>query len=66
MTGLDFLERQFARGCKLPIKKIRIVTGSWTNEQQHKAEQLGCEVFEKPFLPGRGKWLQKLETGVQG
>ncbi|OEU72883.1 MAG: hypothetical protein BA864_14295 [Desulfuromonadales bacterium C00003093] len=49
MTGLEFLEMQRCKGCKIPDHHKAIISGSWTRGDLDKAAQLGCQVFHKPY-----------------
>jgi len=49
MTGLEFIEFQTRKGCKGIIVNKAVMSGSWTEEELEKAEQLGCKTFTKPL-----------------
>jgi CheY-like chemotaxis protein len=46
-SGLDFVENQRAKGCKIP--NFALASGSWSPPQLERAAALGARVFEKPF-----------------
>ncbi len=48
MTGLELLELQQQKGCKIPNHHKAIISGSWINKDLERARQLGCKVFYKP------------------
>jgi len=59
MTGLDFLALQQRCGCKIPDHRKAIISGNWCNENLGKAEQLGCQVFDKPYAFDQiSNWLE--------
>ncbi|MFH0953607.1 MAG: response regulator [Verrucomicrobiota bacterium] len=63
MTGLEFLERQKKRGC--PIANTALVSGAWSYAELTRAEELGCQVFHKPFnLSEVNAWLAACEQAV--
>ncbi len=47
MTGLEFIENQRKKGCKVPC--MAIMSGSWTDAELEQAESLDCNLFRKPF-----------------
>ena len=49
MTGLEFVSRQQKRGCKGVIHNKAILSGSWQEVELKTAEQLGCQIFTKPY-----------------
>jgi CheY-like chemotaxis protein len=59
LTGLEMLELQQRKGCKLSQGNRAVLSGTWTLEEKRQAEQLGCKVFEKPFdLALLDSWLE--------
>lgn len=60
VSGLDFIDAQVRRGCK--IQNIAIISGAWSDVDMKRARDLGCAVFEKPvaFSPFEA-WLDKCE-----
>ena len=62
LTGLDMIEKQRARGCKLVAGNRAVLSGSWSKEDQNQARSLGCQTFEKPYdLKGINDWLSVCE-----
>ncbi|MCX6641340.1 MAG: response regulator [bacterium] len=60
LTGLEFIEHQKKNGCK--VKHIALMSGAWTEESRQQAENLGCEVFTKPFrVQELVNWLKRCE-----
>ncbi|MBT7068050.1 MAG: response regulator [Verrucomicrobia bacterium] len=58
VSGLDFIEGQIRKGCK--IQKIAIVSGGWSEAKKKRAEDLGCAVFEKPVaLSALTDWIKQ-------
>ncbi len=59
-SGLELLEEQIARGCKLVKQKRAVLSGGWSREERQRAIELGCQVFDKPFdLSGMDAWLEQ-------
>jgi CheY-like chemotaxis protein len=62
LTGLELIEKQQARGCKMAAGSRAVVSGCWTKEDRQKAKELGCQTFEKPYdLKGIYAWLNTCE-----
>jgi CheY-like chemotaxis protein len=62
MTGLELLQRQSERGCKIDIKMKAIVSGYADEELVAKCRDLGCSFFEKPFsFSELSIWLSECE-----
>jgi CheY-like chemotaxis protein len=62
MTGLELLEMQHQRGCKLTSKNKALITGSEDSELRKKTAELGCHIFPKPLIiPALIAWLQECE-----
>lgn len=60
VSGLDFIDGQLRKGCK--IQNIAIMSGAWSELKIKRAKDLGCAVFEKPFaLSALTEWLDKCE-----
>ena len=53
-AGLEFIARLKQKNCK--IANIAIMSGGWSNEDHHKAVDMGCMTFDKPF------WLKELKA----
>ncbi len=49
MTGLQFIRRQYERGCKGVINNKAIITAHLTSEELEQSRELGCKVFSKPL-----------------
>lgn len=47
MSGLEFLEWGKHINCKLPAQRKAIISSLLTDEDRDRAEQLGCQVFDK-------------------
>jgi CheY-like chemotaxis protein len=62
MNGIELIQKQFQRGCQLDIRNKAIITGHIDDESREVIEQLGCKLFEKPFmLPELLDWLKECE-----
>lgn len=62
-SGLEFVERQLRRGCK--VKNIALMSGAWSPEEIERARQLGCRTFEKPLdFTELNRWLDECEQRV--
>lgn len=58
VSGLDFIEEQIQKGCK--VENIAILSGAWTDENEKRARALGCEVLKKPsFFSELSDWIEK-------
>jgi len=65
MTGLEFIERQEARGCKGVIQNKALLADSLSTAEQAKARELGCKVFYKPFrFRDFSQWLDSREEQI--
>lgn len=60
-NGLDFVAEQIKKGCR--CKNIALMSGTFTQTQLDKAENLGIKVFRKPFRFGDvKKWVDRIEN----
>ena len=60
VRGLDFLENQLKKGCK--IRRMALISGSWTESELKAADRIGCKTFRKPFtLDEINQWLDACE-----
>ena len=58
VSGLDFLEEQIRKGCK--IRSFAVMSGGWSEKDKKRAQRLGCAVFEKPVaLSTLEAWFDK-------
>lgn len=48
LCGLDFIQQQVERGCKLPSCCMAVMSRDLTNEELKKAKDIGCHVLQKP------------------
>jgi CheY-like chemotaxis protein len=64
VNGMDFINRLILqKNCKLT--RIAVLSGSWTEQDLKRAEQMGCKVFEKPFgLVELVEWLREVERDI--
>ena len=62
-TGVEFIENQVRKGCK--IEHVALMSGYWSQSNLQKARQLGCHVFHKPFnINEMHRWLDDCEKNV--
>ena len=47
ITGLEFVENQMKKGCK--VKNVALMSGAWSDSDFQYAQSLGCQLFHKPF-----------------
>jgi CheY-like chemotaxis protein len=63
VSGLEFIENLRKNGCK--IKNIALVSGSWTEKDISRAEEIGCTVFHKPLKTEvLNEWLDNCEENI--
>ena len=63
ITGLDFIENQLKRGCK--VRNLATMSGSWSDSQMKRAAELGCKAFTKPFdINELMSWLNHCEKSI--
>lgn len=60
MNGIEFLELQKARGCKIPEQNRALMTAGAKLNYKRAAQKLGCHIFFKPFkLTEIEQWLDE-------
>jgi len=65
MQGLDFLELLSLGKCKINSLCKAIFSAHWTQEELAQANNLGCEVFHKPYdLDKLSSWLEAQERKI--
>jgi DNA-binding response OmpR family regulator len=58
MNGVELMEKQSQRGCKLGIENKAIISGSIDCDTIRLIENFGCTYFKKPFsLKELSSWL---------
>ncbi len=63
ISGLDLVEDQRSRGCKIDPRNVALMSGGWTEERLERARALGCRTFDKPFkVPELQAWLDECEA----
>ncbi len=63
MNGVEMLERQKARGCRLQAVNKAVISGFMEDEYLAKAKAMGCAFFKKPFLlTDLDPWIKKCES----
>ncbi len=48
MSGLEFLSRIRQKNCLLPDDRKAVISGTWSNSELERAQDLGCCVLHKP------------------
>ena len=62
MSGIEFLQYQSQRGCKLDIKNKAVISGYIDDESRKAIKTLGCSFFKKPLeLSLISDWLHECE-----
>jgi CheY-like chemotaxis protein len=62
MMGLDVIQRQIERGCKLDIQYKAVMSGALTEDEIKQAKKLGCHVLHKPVsFEILEKWINSVE-----
>jgi DNA-binding NtrC family response regulator len=65
INGVELLQKQSQRGCKLSIRNKAIISGSTDDEVGRSIEKLGCSFFKKPIeLSELHDWLNKCEKRI--
>lgn len=63
MKGIDFIERQLAKGCA--CKHLALMSGDSTWEDVLKARELDLKFFKKPFeIKEVFQWLDSIEPQI--
>jgi CheY-like chemotaxis protein len=58
VSGLEFLEKQIQKGCKIP--NIAVASGAWMDSNLEHAQRLGCKIIEKtPTWDDLADWLDE-------
>ena len=61
-TGIELLEIQARRGCKLDVRNKAIMSAYIDDENKKRIESLGCSFIQKPFEFSRlSEWLDECE-----
>ncbi len=65
MTGLELLELQHQKGCKLTGKNKALMTGNADPELKERAETLGCRFLSKPMnISEITSWVRQCEKRI--
>lgn len=65
MTGLELLEMQHHRGCKLTSKNKALMTGNTDSRLGEHAAVLGCQFFPKPVsISAIIAWVKDCEKRI--
>ncbi|MDP2156436.1 MAG: response regulator [Nitrospirota bacterium] len=63
MTGLELLEMQHQKGCRLTSKNKALMTALIDPELRERTEQLGCRFLSKPMsISTITAWVKECET----
>ena len=63
MSGLEFVQNQMKKGCKL--KNVALISGAWSDTDLQSARRLGCQPFQKPFkIDEINTWLDECERKI--
>ncbi len=66
MSGLQFIQIQAERGCKIGAQNKAIFSGSWMNAEISLAQKLGYRAFPKPFkMEEFSRWLDLWEEQLR-
>jgi hypothetical protein len=62
MTGMELLEMQHSRGCKLTSKNKALMTGKDDSQLRERAAVLGCRFLSKPVpIETLLTWIKECE-----
>jgi len=65
VKGVELLERQSRKGCKLNIRNKAVISGYIDEQYRMRVLQLGCAFFQKPFnLLMLMEWLAGCEQRI--
>ncbi len=65
MNGLELIENQKLRGCKLEARNKAVISGFLKDEYKDKIKELGCHYFHKPFeLSEILAWVNECEKRI--
>ena len=62
MTGVELLQAQSQRGCKLDNKNKAVLSGYVDQKSAKKIKELGCFIIQKPArIDEIAKWVDECE-----
>lgn len=65
MSGLELVARQVQAGCKARVSNKAVLSGTWSQDELLKAQELGCKVFDKPYRSEDIEaWLDAQEKNI--
>jgi len=65
MSGIELLERQTQRGCKMDVRNKAVISAHFDGDSIRRISELGCAYFEKPFrLSVLSGWLNECEQRI--
>jgi len=63
MDGIQFIKNLKKKNCK--CRHVAIMSGCLSSGDEHKARQLGCQIFRKPFDSNKFfEWLEDIQKTV--
>jgi CheY-like chemotaxis protein len=65
MTGLELLQSQHQRGCKLDMKQKAVISGDIESKNKKMILDMGATFFQKPLIiPEFSEWLSECEKRI--
>jgi DNA-binding NtrC family response regulator len=65
LNGVELLQKQSQRDCKLTIRNKAIISGSMDDKNKKLFKGLGCSLFKKPVkLSELSDWLKECEERI--
>ncbi len=65
MTGLELLQSQRQRGCKLDVKQKAVISGDIERKNKKMILEMGVTFFQKPLIiPEFSEWLSQCEKRI--
>jgi DNA-binding NtrC family response regulator len=65
MNGIELLQKQSQKGCKLNIRNKAIISGTMENETIKLIDKIGCSFFKKPIeLSELADWINECERRI--
>ena len=65
MTGLELLQNQLQRFCKLDVKQKAVISGDIEHENRKLIREMGISFFKKPLIISEfSEWLSECEKRI--
>ena len=65
MTGLELLQSQHQRGCKLDVSQKAVISGDIEIKNKKMIREMGVSFFQKPLIiPEFSEWLNECEKRI--